>query len=537
MTEDTRLLSVNNLSKYFGPVAALSGVSFEVAQGEVLGVVGQRGAGKSVLFRVLCGALTPSAGEIIFGGRKAVFKTASQAQQLGIETAHQDPQLAENLNVLQNMFLGREICHWQRLKVWHNLAEMTRIGREFFNEFDQPASLMRELPPNLTNEQRQLVALARAFSRPCRLLLLDDALAGLSFERQQTLLDRIKALASQGVAVIISSDDLKQLFAVTNRILVLYEGRTAALRQTNQTTPREIVELIVGSKRQDQVTPVIWAFESYYAAQQQAEELRRTQLALRQSLKAQDSLNRQLIERLRDQVQALDRLNLALQEANRRLMTEREAERKALARDLHDQVIQDLLSYAYQLEDVENETQEANLKQDLAEIRNGLRQVVSGLRQMCSDLRPPTIDSHGLPAAIRSLTHQWSKQTGIQVVLEIDPGLGRLPEPIELSVFRIIQEGLSNVRKHARATLVNLALARSPNASLVVNLRDNGQGIAKPINLAMLSEEKHFGLVGISERVTLLGGTMQVKAPTAEGMELMIEIPSPYPSISATLHN
>jgi signal transduction histidine kinase len=334
------------------------------------------------------------------------------------------------------------------------------------------------------------------------------------------------------VAVIISSDDLKHIFAVTDRILVLYQGRQLALRVTAESTPREIVELIVGSNRQEQVTPVIWAFENYYAAQQQAEELRRAQLVLRQSLAEQDSLNRQLIGRLRNQVEALDRLNLALQEASRRLITEREAERKALARELHDQVIQDLLSYIYQLEEVEDEMAGEDERQELGKIRDGIRQVVGNLRQVCSDLRPPTIDRHGLSAAIRSLASQWSEQSGIPVELNIDAGLGRLPEPIELSVFRIIQEGLTNVRKHAAATRVTLTLERTPTASLVVRLVDDGQGTAAPVDMASLAEQKHYGLVGIGERVSLLGGTLQVTSPPEGGLELLVEIPSPYPSIS-----
>jgi signal transduction histidine kinase len=233
------------------------------------------------------------------------------------------------------------------------------------------------------------------------------------------------------------------------------------------------------------------------------------------------------------QMESLDRLNLALQEANRRLMTEREVERKALARELHDQVIQDLLSFNYQLEDTENEISDQTLREELANIRDGIRNVVSSLRETCSDLRPPTIDSHGLSAAIRSLVHQWAKQSGVQVDLDIDPALGRLPEPIELSVFRIVQEGLRNVRKHAHATIVSLVLTRTPNASLVVRLSDNGKGIVKPVNLGMLSEEKHFGLVGISERVSLLGGNMRIDSSASGGMELFIEIPSPSPIISA----
>jgi signal transduction histidine kinase len=531
VTNSPALLSVKNVSRYFGSVGALNDVDFELWPGEVLGVVGQRGSGKSTLFQILSGVVPPGKGEILLDGQPINLRTASQAQRLGIEAVQQNPQLAGNFNVLNNIFLGREIrtANYFRKPDEKKMAE---IAQNLLSSFDMPPELMFEQPANLSNEQTQVMALCRALCRPSRLLLLDDALAALTFERQQKLLGHIKKIAAQNMAVILSSDDLKHIFAVTDRILVLYQGRQLALRPTNETTPREIVELIVGSNRQEQVTPVIWAFENYYAAQQQAEELRRSQMVLRESLEAQDSLNRQLIERLQDQVEALDHLNLALQDANRRLMTERETERKALARDLHDQVIQDLLSYNYQLEEAESEASDPTQREQLAGIRNGIRSVVSSLRQLCSDLRPPTIDSHGLSAAIRSLTHQWSKISGIKVTLEIDPELGRLPEPIELSVFRIVQEGLSNVRKHSQASSVHVALARTSTASLLVELSDNGKGIAKPINLAKLSAQKHFGLLGISERVSLLGGSMQVDSPEEGGMMLQIEIPSPYPSLA-----
>ncbi len=526
------LLKVHDLGKSFGPVEALAGVNFEIEPGEVLGVVGQRGSGKSTLFQLLNGSYLPSNGEITFEGQHIILRTASQARKLGIETAPQNPFLADNMNVLHNIFLGQEICRGSRFKFWPKEGEMADIARDFLADFDMQPELVSEYPTNLTNEQKQIVSIGRVLCRPSKLLLLDNAVAALSFQRQQKLLSRIKELSAQNVAVIFSSDDLKHIFAVTHRILVLYQGHQLTLRSTAETTPREMVELIVGSNRQEQVTPVIWAFENYYAAQKQADELRRAQQALKQSLKAQDSLNRQLIERMNTQMESLDRLNLALQEANRRLMTEREADRKALARDLHDQVIQDLLSFNYQLEEAANGISDEPLQAELANIRDGIRNVVSSLRETCSDLRPPTIDSHGLSAAIRSLTHQWTKQSGIQVDLEIDPALGRLPEPIELSVFRIVQEGLRNVRKHAHATTVTLALRRTPDASLVVRLSDNGQGMIQPIDLGMLSEEKHFGLVGISERVSLLGGSMRVNSSASGGLELWIEIPSPSPIIS-----
>lgn len=526
------LLSVINLSQHYGAVPALQDVTFSIQRGEILGVVGQRGAGKSSLFRLLGGVDSAQGGEILFDGEPVALHSVALAQRLGIVAVHQTPQLVDEMNVLTNVYLGAELRRWNGGPLPH-MDEMLRATRELLAAFDMPPQMASRRVGDLTGEQRQIVALARALCRPSRLLLLDNALEALNYARQEMLLNHIRALSKQGIAVILSSDDLKQIFAVTDYILVLYQGRQVALRRTASTTPREIVEFIVGSSRQDRITPVIWAFENYHTAQQQVEELRRAQMELRHSLETQDSLNRQLIDRLQNQLEALDRLNLALQDASRRLMTEREAERKALARELHDQVIQDLLSYNYQLEEAEGELTDEAQREALRDIRDGIRVVVGSLRQLCSNLRPPTIDNHGLSAAIRSLASQWAQRSGIPVELDIDPALGRLPEPIELSVFRIVQEGLQNVRKHADATQVNLSLERSPTASLIVRLADDGQGMALPPDLATLTQEKHFGLVGISERVSLLDGSLRVESLSDGGLELCIEIPSPYPSLQA----
>jgi signal transduction histidine kinase/ABC-type branched-subunit amino acid transport system ATPase component/DNA-binding NarL/FixJ family response regulator len=278
-----KLLSVSNLSKSFGAVLALADVTFAIEPGQVLGVVGQRGSGKSTLLQLLSGMYTPSSGEIYFDGKRVTLKTPAQAQRLGIETVHQHPHLADNLDVLHNVFLGREIARVNRLGLWPSEEEMIHAAGDLLAAFDVPPNLIAELASNLPDEQRHIVALARALCRPCRLLLLDDALAALSFERQQKLLGRIKILAAQNVAVILSSDDLKHIFASTDYILVLYQGRLAALRPTAETNQREIVELIVGTSQQDQVTPMVWAFESYRVAEQQAEELRRAQHELTQA--------------------------------------------------------------------------------------------------------------------------------------------------------------------------------------------------------------------------------------------------------------
>lgn len=531
MSIDAReLLRVDHLSRDFGAVHALRDVTFSLGTGDVLGVVGQRGAGKTTLFNLLSGVHTPSDGEIIFDSERVTLQTVSQAQDLGIVAVHQASQLIDHMNVMHNVFLGREI-RGKGLFRFNREGRMLQATRDLLTAFDMPTELAEKPVENLSDEEIQVVALARALCRPCRLLLLDNALEALSFARQKILLERIRALSAQQVAVILSSDDLKQIFAVTDRVLVLYQGRQVALHRSSETTPRDIVELIVGSNRQERITPLIWAFENYYEAQQQTEELRQAQRELKQSLKKKNSLNQQLIQRLENQVEALDKLNIALQEAGRRVMMEREAERKALARELHDQIIQDLLSYNYQLEEAESHIKSEEQQQEISQIRNNIRQVVGSLRQVCSNLRPPTIDNHGLPAAIRSLVSKWSKQAEILVKLDIDPALGRLPEPIELSVFRIVQEGLRNVQKHASATRVILTVRRTSTANLLVQLIDNGRGTDAPVDLATLAEQQHFGLVGISERVSLLNGAMEITSPPGGGLALTIEIPSPYPSI------
>lgn len=551
-------LYAENLSKNFDRLPVLKDVTFSIARGEVLGLVGRQSAGKSTLFHLLNGGMIPSSGAIYIDGVQRRLTNRNQAQKLGIETIYQISNpidyfnvignfwsdrelgnettrrtsgLVEQLNVVENILLGREIKKTPLFGVidWE---QMIRSAMRLLEEFNLPPDLIREQVSNLSDEQRQILTVARAFYKPCRLLLMDDILPVLSFERQKILLEKIRELADKGTSIIISSDDLKHLFTVTDRILVLYEGRLVADRRTTDSVPKEIVELIVGSAQQEQVTPLIWALESYHTAQQQAEELRRTQVTLQESLEARTSLNKQLFDRLGSQIEALDQLTTALQATQRRLITEREDERKSLARELHDQVIQDLLSFNYRLEEIENAIVTTSTSQkDVASIRQGIRTVVSELRQICSNLRPPTIDHHGLSAAIDSLAHEWAERSNIQIQLEIDPALGRLPETIELSVFRIVQEGLSNIRKHAAAKHVLLSLQRTPSASLLVKLEDDGQGLLIPANLASLSASKHFGIVGISERVALLGGTMNIESSEGNGMILQVEIPSPHPVI------
>ncbi len=150
---------------------------------------------------------------------------------------------------------------------------------------------------------------------------------------------------------------------------------------------------------------------------------------------------------------------------------------------------------------------------------------------MWHHLRPPTIDSLGLGAAIQSFTSEWGERTGIKVTLCVDPRLGRLPEAIELSIFRIVQEGLNNVWRHAKASSVQIEVQHTSPRALMVSIEDDGMGFTDSVDMTNLSKSGHFGLLGISERVALLGGRMRLQRQPAGGSLLQVEIPHPRVSI------
>jgi signal transduction histidine kinase len=529
------VLKVVNLSKNFGNLLAVHQISFEVGPGEVVGLAGRSGSGKTVLAMLLAGLYAPSEGEIYFAGQRLEWPFSARA--LGIEVIHQKPDLADQLDITSNIFLGSEIG-WPNVGRWlkvPNRRWMDKEAARILRQLDMPFNSLHERVANLSSEKRQMIAIARTMTRPAKLIIVDEPTVLLSYSYQQKLLSLIQGWQQQGIAIIFCSNSLDHLFAVTDRIIVLRQGHWVANYRTDEVTREEVVAALVGTTDRQQLTPAIWALDSYYRARQQAEHLYHQQQLLERDLAAQDNLNQQLIDQLATQVTALDRANLALQDAQRRLLTEREQERKHLAREIHDQVIQDLLSINYRLEDVgAEEVVSGPLQDEIADIRDSIRMLVDDLRRICGNLRPPTIDSLGLGAALRSYTRDWSERTGIVVNLELDPNLGRLPEPIELSIFRIIQEGLSNIRKHAQASAVQICLKHTSPRTLLIALADDGQGLNNHFDLAHLSAHGHYGLLGISERVTLLGGRLKLQNQTGSGLLLEVEIPHPRVAESGT---
>ncbi len=522
------LLRVINLSKNFGNLLAVQQVSFEVAPGEVVGLAARSGSGKTVLTMLLAGLYPASEGEIYFSGRRLEWPFPARA--LGIEVIHQKPDLADQLDITSNIFLGSEVGRPTVARWWKvpNRRWMDKEAARILRQLDVPFNSLHEKVANLSSEKRQMIAIARTMTRPVRLIIVDEPTVLLSYSYQQKLLSLIQNWQRQGIAILFCSNSLDHLFDVTDRLIVLRQGRWVASYRTDETTREEVVSALVGASDRQQLTPAIWALDSYYRARQQAEHLHHQQRLLERDLAAQDNLNQQLIDQLATQVTALDRANLALQDAQRRLLTEREEERKHLAREIHDQVIQDLLSINYRLEDVGAEAMVSDpLKDEIADIRDSIRMLVDDLRQICGNLRPPTIDSLGLGAALRSYTRDWSERTGLAVNLELSPNLGRLPEPIELSIFRIVQEGLSNIRKHAQASAVQICLKHTSPRMLLMVIADNGQGLNERFDLAHLSANGHYGLLGISERVTLLGGRLKLQNQPGGGLLLEVQIPHP----------
>ena len=243
------VLECVEVSKRFGGVHALNRVSFELGRGEVLALAGDNGAGKSTLIKIVSGVLRPDEGEIRYKGEAVAFTGPRQARERGIETIYQDLALADNLDVGENVFLGRE----PRSRV---LGLLPRIDRRAMREaahevldtldINIPRRKLREPVRNLSGGQRQAVAIGRAIYWKAELLIMDEPTAALGVPEQRKVIELIRRLRQQDVAVIFISHNLVDIFAVADRILVLRRGLAAGERRPEQSSHDEIVRLMVG---------------------------------------------------------------------------------------------------------------------------------------------------------------------------------------------------------------------------------------------------------------------------------------------------
>jgi ABC-type sugar transport system ATPase subunit len=222
---DTPILALKGIRKSFGPVQALDDISFEVPVGQVTALLGDNGAGKSVTVKTISGLWHPDSGELLWDGRPTSLHSPRDAETLGIRTIYQDLALCDNLDIVQNMFLGHE-----RLRRWTlDEGTMERQARETLAELHVTTVRSIRMPvASLSGGQRQSVAVAKAVLFDAKLVIMDEPTAALGVAQTRMVLDVIKALAARGVAVVVISHNLNDVFEVADRIVVLYLGRSVA---------------------------------------------------------------------------------------------------------------------------------------------------------------------------------------------------------------------------------------------------------------------------------------------------------------------
>ena len=242
------LLEVRNITKRFGGLIAVDNVSMKIFPGEVVGIVGDNGAGKSTLIKVISGVYHADAGEIYFDSKRIKINNPMEALRIGIETIYQDLALAENLNVYSNIFLGRE-----KLKKFLGLIDvldhdyMLNESKKVLNRLEIEIPSLKNKIINLSGGQRQAVAISRSIYWNARLLIMDEPTAALGVVEQEKVLNLVRTLSSQGVSVIVISHQMRDVFSVASRLVVMRRGQKVAERITAKTTHEEVVGLIVGS--------------------------------------------------------------------------------------------------------------------------------------------------------------------------------------------------------------------------------------------------------------------------------------------------
>jgi D-xylose transport system ATP-binding protein len=252
MNESVRkpILEMRGISKRFGAVQALAEVDFEVYLGEVVGLVGDNGAGKSTLIKVISGVYQADAGQYIFEGREVTVNNPREAAELGIETVYQDLALCDNLDVVANLYLGREKVQSAVPGILKTLDEiaMQREAQRVIDELHVRIPSVRSRVATLSGGQRQSTAVARAVMWNSKVVLLDEPTAALGVEQTRMVKDLIVRLREEGLGVVVISHNLADVFDVSDRIIVLYLGHRVATFDTHITNPEQVVSAITGAE-------------------------------------------------------------------------------------------------------------------------------------------------------------------------------------------------------------------------------------------------------------------------------------------------
>jgi D-xylose transport system ATP-binding protein len=239
------ILEITGLNKSFGPVHVLRDIDFHVYPGEVTALVGDNGAGKSTLVKCIAGINSIDSGVVKFEGKPITIHDPRTAAALGIEFVYQDLALADNLDITQNMFLGREIRRFGFLAD----GEMERKARQALSSLSvRTVSSVRQLVANLSGGQRQTVAIAKAVLWNSKVVFLDEPTAALGVAQTRQVLDLVRRLADQGLGVVLISHNMNDVMEVADRVAALYLGRVAAEVFSRDSSTTQIVELITSGR-------------------------------------------------------------------------------------------------------------------------------------------------------------------------------------------------------------------------------------------------------------------------------------------------
>jgi D-xylose transport system ATP-binding protein len=239
------IVELTDIVKSFGPVDVLKGVSLKVFPGKITALVGDNGAGKSTLIKGLAGVQPYDSGTVRFNGEPIVLHNPRDAARLGIEVVYQDLALCDNLDIVRNMFLGREETEWGTL----NEGQMEKEASETLRSLSvRTVKSVRQKVSSLSGGQRQTVAIARSVLKDAKVVILDEPTAALGVAQTEQVLALVKRLAEQGVGVLMISHNLVDVFQVADYISVLYLGQMVASVETKDTTSDAVVGYITGSK-------------------------------------------------------------------------------------------------------------------------------------------------------------------------------------------------------------------------------------------------------------------------------------------------
>ena len=239
------LLSLKGINKSFGPVHVLKDVDFDIHPGQVTALVGDNGAGKSTLIKCIAGIYTPESGDFIFEGKNVTIDGPRAATSLGIEIVYQDLALCDNLDIVHNMFLGRE----EKKGVTLDETSMESLARQTLDGLNvRTVKSIRQTVASLSGGQRQTVAIARAVLWNSKVVVLDEPTAALGVAQTEQVLNLVRRLADKGLAVVLISHNLIDIFQVADNIAALYLGNMAAQIKKSDVTTNQVIELITTGK-------------------------------------------------------------------------------------------------------------------------------------------------------------------------------------------------------------------------------------------------------------------------------------------------